>query len=137
MQENGYFEQDHMKGFIMHIVEYMDKHPVMYNIDGVISRPGLPSLLILDGASTHLSRAGFEYAVQHRIDINLLHPNLPHFMQVADVGLFGPPGELLTQPAIIQTLKEQEDKDRAKVEKKAAEKREAQELKKDAKAEAL
>jgi hypothetical protein len=45
------------------------------------------------------------------------------------------PGELLTQPAIIEALKQQEEEERAKTEKKAVEKRVAQALKKKTNAE--
>lgn len=89
MQHSGYFEQPHMKGFLMHMIEHMDRHPENYYPDGDVTKPRLPCLLILDGAKTHLSGVGFEFAMQERIHVIFLPPNLTHIMQVADVGVFG------------------------------------------------
>ena len=90
MQENGYFEQSHMKGFFEHIVEHMDAHPELYHVDGDISKPRLHSVIILDGAGTHVSADAWQYALDHHIDVMHLPPNLTHLMQVADVSVFGP-----------------------------------------------
>lgn len=89
MQENGYFEQSHMTGFFEHMVEYMDSRPDLYRGDGDITKPRLRSLLILDGAATHISGDAWEYAEQQHIDVTFLPPNLTHIMQVSDVGVFG------------------------------------------------
>ena len=90
MQENGYFEQSHMQGFFEHMVEYMDAHPELYNVDGDISKPRLHSVIILDGAGTHVSADAWQYASDHQVDVIHLPPNLTHLMQVADVSVFGP-----------------------------------------------
>jgi hypothetical protein len=82
MHENGYFVQGHVKGFIQHIVDYMEGHPEVYYEDGDITNPRRQCLLILDGATTHVSGAGWEYAREQRIDITFLPPNLTHLMQV-------------------------------------------------------
>ena len=68
----------------------MDKHPQLYRVDGSVDKPRLPTLLIVDGASTHISGEAFEYAKQQGMGIILLPPNLTHLMQVADVSIFGP-----------------------------------------------
>ena len=90
MQENGYFEQSHMVGFIQHMVEYMDSHPELYREGGSIDNPRLPSLLILDGAATHVYGDAWQHASDHGIGIIFLPPNLTHIMQVSDVTVFGP-----------------------------------------------
>ena len=90
MQVNGYFEQSHMMGFIQHMVDYMDSHPELYYEEGDIDKPRLPSLLILDGAGTHVSGDGWQYAMEQQIGIVFLPANLTHIMQVSDVTVFGP-----------------------------------------------
>ena len=90
MQDNGYFEQCHVKAFLEHIIEYMDSHPELYHVDGDAAKPRFRCLLILDGASTHVSAEGWEFARVQLIDLIFLPPNLTHLMQVSDVGVFGP-----------------------------------------------
>lgn len=90
MQENGYFTQSHMLGFIQHMVEYMDSEPQLYRENGDVNKPRLPSLLILDGAATHVSADAWQYAMDHSVGITFLPPNLTHIMQVSDVSVFGP-----------------------------------------------
>jgi len=59
-------------------------------VDGDISKPRLHSVIILDGAGTHVSADAWQYALDHHIDVMHLPPNLTHLMQVADVSVFGP-----------------------------------------------
>ena len=90
MQANGYFEQCHMKSFFEHMVEYMESRPDIYHIDGDAAAPRLRCLLILDGASTHISGEGWNFAREQLIDVIHLPANLTQLMQVSDVGVFGP-----------------------------------------------
>ena len=76
MQENGYFTISHTLQLLRHI----DQHAVKKR----------PLLLILDGASGHIDLDTAQYAVAHRIDILVLPSNCTHFLQVADVSVFGP-----------------------------------------------
>jgi hypothetical protein len=76
VQENGYFTSDHTLRLLQHI----DQHAVKAR----------PLLLILDGASGHIDIEAAQFAIQHEIDILLLPSNCTHFLQVADVSVFGP-----------------------------------------------
>jgi hypothetical protein len=76
VQENGYFTNSHTLQLLQHI----DQHAVKAR----------PLLLILDGAKGHIDLDAALFAVKQRINMLLLPSNCTHFLQVADVSVFGP-----------------------------------------------
>ena len=88
MQANGYFEKDPMLGIIEHMFVYMDSRPDLYKKRW--SRKQRRTLLILDGAKTHIDAAAMTQAASRGMDVIVLPAHMTHIMQVADVAVFSP-----------------------------------------------
>ena len=79
-QKNGYFIAEHFKQVLQYLCKHVQPQP----------SKDCPILFIIDGAKAHCSLDALQYAVDHGIHLLCLPPHTSHFLQVADLSVFGP-----------------------------------------------